>query len=236
MAKNDDLNPVVITGDVHHNYTYNLKADFSNPESDTVGTEFVGTSISSFGDTSGLTQYGPSAGEPWQRLSNADRGYVRCTLTPDQLQTDYRVVSTVEEPIATIDTLASFVTDAGNPGAQLASERPEEEPIEITDIRPNQDGDLNNEYATLKNEGDSAIDMTDFILSFEDGRGQNYTFGDFTLGAGESVIVRNGSGKDAQSTFYTGWNHAVLNNSHPDTVVIANDKKIILDDESYQPV
>ncbi|WP_435159226.1 alkaline phosphatase D family protein [Haladaptatus sp. DFWS20] len=235
MANDEDLNPVVITGDVHRNYAYNLKADFSNPDSETVGTEYVGTSISSFGDTSGLTQYGPSAGEPWQRFYNVDRGYVRCTLTPEQWQADYRVVSTVEEQSATIDTLASFVTEADNPGAQLASEQPEEEPIEITDIRPNQEGDLNNEYATVKNEGDSEIDMTDFILSFEGGRGQNYTFGDVILGAGETITVRNGSGEDTDSTFYTGWDGAVLNNSNPDTVVVANDEDIILDEESYQP-
>ncbi|MCO8245408.1 MULTISPECIES: lamin tail domain-containing protein [unclassified Haladaptatus] len=127
------------------------------------------------------------------------------------------------------------MTEAGNPGAQLTSEQPEEEPIVITDIRSNQDGDLNNEYATLKNDGDLNIDMTDFILSFEDGRGQNYTFGDFTLGTGESVTVRNGSGEDTQSTLYTGWNLAVLNNSHPDTVVTANDENNIFDEKSYQP-
>ncbi|WP_342765906.1 alkaline phosphatase D family protein [Haladaptatus sp. DYF46] len=234
MAQNDDLNPVVITGDVHHNYVYNLKADFSDSDSETVGTEYVGTSISSFGDASGLTQYGPSAGEPWQRLSNADRGYVRCTLTPEQLQTDYRVVSTVEEPTATIDTLASFVTEAGTPGAQLVTERPEEEPIEIVDIRPNQEGDLNNEYVTLQNEGDSEIDMSNFVLSFEGGRSQNYTFGDFSLDASETVTIRNGDGEDTQTTLYTGFDGAVLNNSNPDTVVIANDKGVVLDDDSYQ--
>ncbi|WP_227355165.1 alkaline phosphatase D family protein [Haladaptatus salinisoli] len=235
MAENDDLNPVVITGDVHRNYAYNLKADFSNPDSETVGTEYVGTSISSFGDTSGLTQYGSSAGEPWQEFFNVDRGYVRCTLTPEQWRTDYRVVSTVEEPTATVDTLASFVTEAGNPGAQLISERPEEEPVEIAEIRPDQDGDLTNEYVALKNEGDDDIDMSDFVLSFEGGRAQNYTFGDFTLGAGETVTVRNGSGEDTRSTLYTGFDGAVLNNGDPDTVVVANDEGIIIDEESYQP-
>ncbi|SIR98218.1 alkaline phosphatase D [Haladaptatus litoreus] len=235
MSEDADLNPVVITGDVHRNYAYNLKADFSDPDSETVGTEYVGTSISSFGDTSGLTQYGPSAGEPWQRFYNVDRGYVRCTLTPEEWQSDYRVVSTVEDPTATIDTLASFVTEAGNPGAQLISEQPDEEPIEITDIRPNQDGDLNNEYVKIQNNGDTAIDLSGFIVSFEGGRAQNYTFGDVILGAGETVTVRNGAGEDTDSTFYTGWDGAVLNNSNPDTVVVANDEGIILDEESYQP-
>ncbi|WP_101297111.1 alkaline phosphatase D family protein [Halegenticoccus soli] len=239
MSQDADLNPVVVTGDVHRNYVYDLKADFSDPDSETVGTEYVGTSISSFGDGSGMTQYGPSAGEPWQRFFNVDRGYVRCTITQERWQTDYRVVSTVEEPTASVRTLASFATDAGNPGAKLVSERPEQEPVEITEIQanaPGRDGEnLNGEYVKLRNGGDAAIDCSGFILSFEGGRAQNYVFGDFTLGAGETVTVRNGSGEDTQSTLYTGFTGAVLNNSNPDTVLVANDEKIVLDEKSYPP-
>lgn len=238
MADDSDLNPVVITGDVHRNYAYNLKADFSDPDSETVGTEYVGTSASSFGDASGITQYGPSLGEPWQQFFNAGRGYVRCTITPEQWQTDYRVVSTVEEPEATISTVASFTTDAGAPGATLASERPaqsEQSAVEITDIRPNQDGDLNNEYATVKNTGDTPIDFSGFILSFESGS-QNYTFGEFILGAGEAVTVRNGAGEDTESTLYADFGGAVLNNSNPDTVLVANADGIVLAEASYAPV
>nr|WP_303646689.1 lamin tail domain-containing protein [Haladaptatus sp. DYF46] len=116
----------------------------------------------------------------------------------------------------------------------MVTERPEEEPIEIVDIRPNQEGDLNNEYVTLQNEGDSEIDMSNFVLSFEGGRSQNYTFGDFSLDASETVTIRNGDGEDTQTTLYTGFDGAVLNNSNPDTVVIANDKGVVLDDDSYQ--
>src|SRR5882762_3484886 len=43
-------NPVVITGDIHSNWVSDLKLDFDNPSSATVGTEFVGTSITSGGD------------------------------------------------------------------------------------------------------------------------------------------------------------------------------------------
>lgn len=236
MAADSDLNPVVITGDVHRNYAYNLKADFSDPSSETVGTEYVGTSASSFGDGSGITQYGPSLGEPWQRFFNDKRGYVRCTITPEQWQTDYRVVSTVEEPEASVSTIASFTTDAGDPGANLASEQPEQQPIEITEINPDQNGDLTNEFARVQNTGDTTTDMSGFILSFEGGNFQNYTFGEFTLGAGETVTVRNGSGEDTGSTLYADFGGAVLNNSNPDTVVVANDEGIVLDEASYPAV
>ncbi|WP_160135477.1 alkaline phosphatase D family protein [Halococcus salsus] len=235
MAADEDLNPVVITGDVHRNYAYNLKADFSDPNSETVGTEYVGTSITSFGDGSGITQYGPSLGEPWQRFYNDERGYVRCTLTPDQWQTDYRVVSTVEEPEASVSTIATFTTDAGDPGAELTSEPPEREPIEIIEVEPDQNGDLNNEFAKLQNTGDSEIDLSGFIVSFEGGRGQNYTFDDVSVGPDEVITVRNGDGDDTQSTVYTGFSGAVLNNSNPDIVVVANDDGVVLDEQSYTP-
>ena len=124
MAENaESLNPIVITGDVHRNFVYNLKADFRDPDSTTVGTEYVGTSITSFGDGTGATTYGENPNDPWQKFMNDNRGYVRCTITPEQWRTDYRIVSTVERPNATVSTKASFITEAGDPGAKRISER-----------------------------------------------------------------------------------------------------------------
>ena len=40
-------NLITITGDIHSSWVHDLKRDFSRPESKTVGTEFVGTSITS---------------------------------------------------------------------------------------------------------------------------------------------------------------------------------------------
>ena len=56
---------------------------------------------------------------------NEDRGYIRCTLTPQEWRTDYRVVKVVNEPaFQPAVTLATFATEAGNPGAQLDSSAP----------------------------------------------------------------------------------------------------------------
>ena len=127
MATNPDSNPVVITGDSHRNWVFDLKADFSDSDSRTVGTEFAGTSLTSFGDGSGQTLYAdsqqyPVSDNPHQQFYNDDRGYVRCEITPDQWRTDFRVVSTVEESRASIDTLASFAVEAGTPGAKRIPE------------------------------------------------------------------------------------------------------------------
>jgi alkaline phosphatase D len=113
-------NPVVITGDIHSNWVADLKVDFANPKSGTVGTEFVGTSISSGGDGADsqpiVDKYLPE--NPHVHFYNNQRGYVRCVVTRDRWQSDYRVVPFVSKPGAEITTRASFVVENGRSGAQ----------------------------------------------------------------------------------------------------------------------
>jgi phosphodiesterase/alkaline phosphatase D-like protein len=59
---------------------------------------------------------------PHIEFFNGQRGYVRCTLTPQEWRADYRVLPYVKQPGAQIYTRASFVTEAGNPGLQQAGE------------------------------------------------------------------------------------------------------------------
>ncbi|WBB70743.1 alkaline phosphatase D family protein [Micromonospora sp. WMMD812] len=110
-------NPVVLTGDVHRNYAFDLKEDFTNPDSTTLGAEFVGTSVTSGGNGQDLPSNGANllAANPHLRMVNNERGYVRCTLTPQQWRADYRVVPYVTTPGAPVSTRASFVLTDGNP-------------------------------------------------------------------------------------------------------------------------
>lgn len=113
-------NPVVLTGDIHSNWVADLKLDFANPSSETIGTEFVGTSISSGGDGAdtmpAVQAYLPE--NPHVRFYNNQRGYVRCVVTPDQWKSEYRVLESVTKSIVPIKTRASFVVENGHPGAQ----------------------------------------------------------------------------------------------------------------------
>lgn len=113
-------NLVVITGDRHENYAQNLKRDYASPSSPIVGTEFVGTSITSGGDGADLTHRGIRLlrANPEMRFFNDQRGYVRVTVTPKRWQTDFRVVSHVTTPGAKIHTRASFVVEDGQPDVQ----------------------------------------------------------------------------------------------------------------------
>ncbi|MGI8332024.1 alkaline phosphatase D family protein [Actinomadura scrupuli] len=119
------IRPVVLTGDVHSNWAADLKSDFGDPESATVGAELVGTSISSGGngsDTHTDTEI-ILAQNPHLRFFDNHRGYVRCTVTPDHLRADFRVVPYVSLPGAPVFTRASFQLDAGRPGLRQVLDR-----------------------------------------------------------------------------------------------------------------
>ncbi|MFF7810737.1 alkaline phosphatase D family protein [Streptomyces sp. NPDC007945] len=111
-------NLMVLTGDVHVGYGFDLKADFRDPGSRTVGTEIVATSISSGKDGADrpanydrLTQANPHL-----RFFNGRRGYVTVTLGEESARADFRTVPYVTKPGAPVTTAASFVTEAGRPG------------------------------------------------------------------------------------------------------------------------
>ena len=114
--------PVLVTGDMHANAAVDLKADFDDERSAVVGTEFIGTSVTSAGDGDDL----PSMGEailranPHVRFFNGQRGYLRCTLTPERFTTDFRVLEYVKQPGSGVRTRASFVVEAGRAGLQGA--------------------------------------------------------------------------------------------------------------------
>jgi alkaline phosphatase D len=120
LADSRISNPVVLTGDIHTNWVNDLKVDFDRPESPTVATEFVGTSITSGGDGAQKRKDtdGVLAENSFVKFYNAERGYVRCALTEGRWQADYRVVEYVSRPGAPCLTRASFVVESGRPGAE----------------------------------------------------------------------------------------------------------------------
>ncbi|MGE0882871.1 MAG: alkaline phosphatase [Blastocatellales bacterium] len=113
-------NPVVLTGDIHSNWVNDLKPEFYREDSPVVATEFVGTSITSGGDGSDAR---PNTAmvlseNPHIKFFNGQRGYVRCSVTQDRWQTDYKVLAAVSRPDEPISVRASFVVENGEPGAK----------------------------------------------------------------------------------------------------------------------
>jgi alkaline phosphatase D len=113
-------NPIVLTGDVHQHYAADLKVDFADAASPVVGSEFVGTSISSGGDGSDAVQSAALRENPWIHYNANRRGYVRVDLNRDRLRADMRVLPYVSSPGAPATTGASFVIEDGRPGLQAA--------------------------------------------------------------------------------------------------------------------
>ncbi|GHB04130.1 alkaline phosphatase D family protein [Streptomyces termitum] len=111
-------NLMVLTGDVHVGYGFDLKADFRDPGSRTLGTELVATSITSGKDGSDRpsTYDKLMRANPHLRFFNGRRGYLTVELGERAARADFRTVPYVTRPGAPVTTAASFVTEAGRPG------------------------------------------------------------------------------------------------------------------------
>ncbi|MFF8446132.1 alkaline phosphatase D family protein [Streptomyces leeuwenhoekii] len=115
-------NLMVLTGDVHVHYAFDIKRDFSDPGSRTVGTEIVTTSVTSGRD-------GSAKPSNWDTLMTANphlkffsglRGYVTVSLDRELARADYKTVSHVTTQGAPLTTAASFVTEVGDQGLKPA--------------------------------------------------------------------------------------------------------------------
>jgi alkaline phosphatase D len=117
MAESRLSNPVVLTGDIHNNWAGELKADFDQPSSPTLGVEFVATSITSGGNGADVSPETPAilSQNPHIKFFNNQRGYVRHVVTPDRWQADFRVLDRVSVRGEPVKTRRSFVVEAGRP-------------------------------------------------------------------------------------------------------------------------
>ncbi|GAA0896837.1 alkaline phosphatase D family protein [Virgisporangium ochraceum] len=112
-------NPVVLTGDVHTAWANDLKADYADGRSKTIGTELVCTSVTSRGDGTATTTVPNAATNPHLRFYSDRRGYVRTRITRTKLTADFRGLDSVTKRGAAAKTLKSFVILDGKPGLQV---------------------------------------------------------------------------------------------------------------------
>jgi alkaline phosphatase D len=114
-------NPVFIGGDIHSFWVTDLKADFGNPSSTAVATEFVGTSVTSdpppFNVLLRLLPENPHV----RYFESRHRGYVSVDLFRERMEARLQIISDRHDPRATISTLKRFVVESGKVGAVPAS-------------------------------------------------------------------------------------------------------------------
>jgi alkaline phosphatase D len=110
-------NPVFWGGDIHSYWVTDLKADAADPQSQTLATEFVGTSVTSNGPPSeAIVQMLPS--NPHVRyFEGRQRGYVSVSLSQARMETRLQAISERSDRLATVSTLKRFVVEDGRAGA-----------------------------------------------------------------------------------------------------------------------
>ncbi|NUS11619.1 MAG: alkaline phosphatase, partial [Streptomyces sp.] len=97
--------------------------DYDDPDSEVVGAEFVGTSISSNGDQDQAAFHAEwdrrMPDNPHWKLIDAHRGYHLFDIDRDGIDAQVRVVDTVRRPTAAPSTLARLRVESGEPGVRL---------------------------------------------------------------------------------------------------------------------
>ncbi|MFF0016187.1 alkaline phosphatase D family protein [Streptomyces sp. NPDC005374] len=115
-------NLMVLTGDLHRGYAFDIKDDFDDPASRTLGTEIVATSVTSGKDgserPSNWTTY--MTANPHLKFYDGRRGYTTVALGRTEARADFRTLPYVTTPGAPVTTAASFVTEVGNQGLTRA--------------------------------------------------------------------------------------------------------------------
>ena len=107
---------VVLGGDVHSNYVADLKADYDDPKSPVVASEFCGTSITSLSLPQSRID-AARAFNPHIRLGRADqRGYMSFDLGAKQMSARVQTVDNPLDAASGITTTARFVVDPNRPG------------------------------------------------------------------------------------------------------------------------
>ncbi len=114
-------NLMVLTGDEHAHFACDVRRNWHDPDSPIVGSELVGTSISSAGDGADRS---PGVDmlfreNPHLRYNSSRRGYISCDVTPSRWEAHFRTLGYVSKPGAARQTGQSFVVEAGEAGLKL---------------------------------------------------------------------------------------------------------------------
>jgi alkaline phosphatase D len=120
IAASKVSNPVVFSGDNHAFWANDLKRDFSDPKSPVVATEFVATSITSYGPPYEMVAKWLPQNPHVHFFESRKRGYVAVDLTPELMAVRFQAISDAADLNATVSTLRSFAIESGRRGTMAA--------------------------------------------------------------------------------------------------------------------
>ncbi|MEJ5989283.1 alkaline phosphatase D family protein [Ramlibacter sp. PS3R-8] len=113
-------NPVLFGGDIHENWVGQVKADYDRPESDSVGVEFCGTSITSRAFEPDKLRQRMADNPHFVHADAERRGYGIADFTRGRLQVRLRTLDDVTRRDTAVRTEAAFAVEAGRPVVERA--------------------------------------------------------------------------------------------------------------------
>ena len=116
IAQSNTANVVALSGDVHYGAANELKQNFSDMKSKTLGIEFVGNSVSSHAASINVGPWGEKTKQalPYVRHVDTRRGWTQHTVTKAAWFADFRVLNDPNDDNTKVETARRFVVEAGS--------------------------------------------------------------------------------------------------------------------------
>lgn len=111
-------NAVVLGGDMHMAMVADLRLDFDDPRTPVIATEFVATSITSYGPARARIEAWAADNPHIRHADPTRRGYTAMELSGRGCVAHMRTLDDPRNPESRIRTLVSFAVEDGKPGAQ----------------------------------------------------------------------------------------------------------------------
>ncbi len=99
-------------------YGADLKLDFGDQKSPTVGAEFTNSSVTSGSDGADVAAVWPAVrgDNPHIHYHSARRGYIACTASPKEMRADFRVLDRVTVEDSPVRLGGTLIVEAGRAG------------------------------------------------------------------------------------------------------------------------
>ncbi len=117
IASSGVANPVVLSGDNHSFWANELRREADGA---TIATEFVGTSITSYGPPYEMVAKWLPSNPQVRFFESRKRGYSVVDVNADRMVTRFQAISAAADPDAKVETLASFMLEAGRKALMTA--------------------------------------------------------------------------------------------------------------------
>jgi len=113
-------NVITLAGDIHGFFVSDVKDDDRDPNSATLMSEFVGTSVTSESFNTGLFTSLMPENPHIKFFDDRQRGYILADVSKDAWRASLRVVDNVRIRNGAFSTLKTFIVENGNPGPKPA--------------------------------------------------------------------------------------------------------------------